>query len=155
VLKKLPQLFSKEGNRQFFRGHLEMQDPKILVAAAREGDSDALEILRAYARGARRARMRIPDELHEFVWECFIDGPPKAPTGSSPKDADLRYQTTAILVKIASQDYGLPEYRNIEHRGEDAGPISACKLVAEEIGLSERRVEEIWGDRKASVLRPR
>jgi hypothetical protein len=33
--------------------------------------------------------------------------------------------------------------------------MSACRLVADELGLSERTVEEIWADRKAMVTRPR
>ena len=151
ALRNLPWLFSKEGNRQFFLSHLEAQDPEFLVAAAREGDHDALEFLRRYASGARRAGMKVPDAFHEFVWECFIDGLPKAKSGTGPKDTELHYQTIALLVKIVSKDYGFPEYRNVEHRGHNAGPMSACKLVAEELGLGERWIEEIWGERKASV----
>ena len=56
---------------------------EILVALAREGDKDALEILRKYARGARARPMNVPTDLHEFVWEWFIDGPPKAKSGTS------------------------------------------------------------------------
>lgn len=151
--KKLPALFSKEGNRRIFRAHLEVQGIEFLVAAAREGDHDALDILREYARGARKAGMKVPDEFHTFVWEYFIDGPPKAKSGSSSKDSELRFQSIALLVKIVSQDYGFPEYRNPEHRGRKDGPLTACKLVAEELGLGERTVEDIWGERKSSVMR--
>lgn len=151
VIRNLPDLFSKEGNQRFFRSHMEVQDVEFLVAAAREGDKDAVEILRGHARGARRARMNVPDALHEFVWEFFIDGPPKAKSGPSSKDSDLRYQTIALLVKIVSRDYGFPEYRNVEHRGSSSGPMTAILLVAEELGLSERTVEDIWADRKAIV----
>jgi hypothetical protein len=155
ALKTAPWLLSKEGNRKFFRSHLEMQGPRFLVLAAREGDADAIEILRNYARGALRAGMNVPIELHEFVWEWFIDGPPKAKTGSSSKDTDLRYLTIALLVKIVHEVYGFREYRSTEHRGLQTGPVSACLLVAQELGLSERSVEEIWGDRKADVMGPR
>jgi hypothetical protein len=149
--KNLPSwLFAKDGNRQFFRAHWEIMDADQLVEAAREGDSDALEILREHARGARRTGMRVSDNFHAFVWEYFIDGRPKAKSGPSPKDNDLRYQTIAVLVKTVSTDYGFPEYRNVEHRGED-GPMSACLLVAQEFGLDERWVEEIWADRKAGI----
>jgi hypothetical protein len=153
--KNAPWLFSKEGSQRFYRAHMEAADVETLVALAREGDKDAREILRKYARGARAARMNVPTDLHEFVWEYFIDGPPKAKTGSSPKDTGLKYQTIALLVKIVSGDYGLPEYSNPEHRGNPEAPMSACRLVAEELGLSERTVEEIWADRKAMVTRPR
>jgi hypothetical protein len=77
----------------------------------------------------------------------------KAKSGSSPKDTGLKHRTIALLVKIVSQDYGFPEYRNPEHRGEESGPMSACLLVAQELGLKERWVEEIWAERKASVLK--
>jgi hypothetical protein len=155
VKRNLPWLFSKEGSRRFYRAHMEVADIETLVALAREGDKDALEILRKYARGARRARMNVPTDLHEFVWEWFIDGPPKAKSGTSPKDTDLKYTAIALLVKIVSRDYGFPEYSNPEHRGNPDAPMSACGLVADELGRSERTVEEIWADRKAMVTRPR
>jgi hypothetical protein len=153
AMQKLPGLFSKEGNRRFFRAHFEVQNVEVLVAAAREGDQDALDILRNHARGARKAGMKVPDDFHAFVWDYFIDGPPKAKSGSSSKDSELRCQAIALLVKIVSQDHGFPEYHNPEHRGRKDGPMSACKLVAEELGLSERTVEDIWGERKSSVIR--
>jgi hypothetical protein len=130
-----------------------MQDPKFLVAAAREGDAEALNLLREYARGARRTGMNVPNELHEFVWEFFIDGKPPAPSGTNSKDTDLRKQTIALLVKIVHQDYGFPLYGNVEHRGEDSGPMTTFRLVGEELGLAARTIEGIWEDRKTSVQR--
>ena len=97
--------------------------------------------------------MKVPPDLHEFVWEWFLDGPPKAKSGSSPKDTELRYTAIARRVQIVSEDYGFPEYSNPEHRGNPDAPMSACRLVAEELGLSVRMVEEIWADRKASLTR--
>jgi hypothetical protein len=151
VIRNLPDLFSKEGNQRFFRSHMEVQDVEFLVAAAREGDKDAVEILREHARGARRTRMNVPDAFHEFVWEWFIDGPPKAKSGSKSKDSELRKQTIALLVKVVSKDYGFSVYRNTEYRGSNSGPPSAISIVAEELGLSERTVEDIWADRKSIV----
>jgi hypothetical protein len=151
--RNAPQLFSKESSRKFYRARMEVAEVETLVALAREGDKDALEILRKHARGAGGTGMNVPQSLHEFVWECFIDGPPKAKSGSSPKDEGLKHLTIAIMVKIVTQDYGFPEYRNAEHRGRRTGPISACLLVAQELELSERTVEEIWAERKASVLK--
>ena len=133
---------------------MEREDIETLVALAREGDKDALDILRNYARGARQHGVNVPAGLHELVWESFVDGPPNAKSGSNPKDTGLRHLTVALLVKIVSQDYGFPEYRNPEHRGGQTGPVSACQLVAEELGLQEQTVEKIWADRKASTLRP-
>jgi len=151
--RKVPQLFSKGWNRNVYRGVMEVADVDTLVAFAREGDKDALDILRKHARGARGARMNVPLSLHEFVWEYFIDGPPRANSGLNPKDMELKHQAIAVMVKIVSRDYGIPEYRNAEHRRTRSGPISACLLVAQELGLDEQWVEEIWADRKASVLR--
>jgi hypothetical protein len=153
VVRKKPHLFSKEFGRKFYRARMEVAEVDTLVALAREGDKDALEILRKHAHGASRARMNVPQSLHEFVWEYFMDGPPPAKSGLSPKDMELKHQAIAVMVKIVSQDYGFPEYRNAEHRGTKSGPISACLLVAQELGLRERWVEEIWADRKASVLK--
>jgi hypothetical protein len=147
-------LFSKEGNRRFSRAHMERADIKKLVELAREGDKEALEILRDYARGARRVGMIVPPDLHEFVWEWFIDGPPKAKSGTSPKDTELKYQAIALLVKMVRDDYGFPEYSNPDQRDDPDARMSACRLVAEELAPSERTVEEIWAERKASVTRP-
>ena len=132
---------------------MEVAEVETLVALAREGDKEALEILRQHARGASGARMNVSQSLHEFVWECFIDGPPPGKSGLSPKDMGLKHLTIALMVKITSQDYGLPEYRNAEHRGEESGPMSACLLVAQELDLKESWVEEIWAERKASVFK--
>jgi hypothetical protein len=145
-------LSSKEENCRFYRRHMAQQSIDWLIEAAREGDKEAIEFVREYARGVRQhPNLQVPASLHEFVWECFIDGLPKAKSGTGPRDTELHYQTIALLVKIVSKDYGFPEYRNVEHRGHNAGPMSACKLVAEELGLGERWIEEIWGERKASV----
>lgn len=65
--------------------------------------------------------------------------------------SDLRKQCLAILVKLVRDEFGFPIYRNPEYRGENGGPMTACRLVGEEFGLSERTVEEIWADRKAGI----
>ena len=153
LVQNAPWWFSKEGNQQFFRAHMEVENINMLVALARAGDKDAVEILRKHARGVRSAGMKVPPDLHEFVGEWFLDGPPKAKSGSSPKDTELRYTAIARRVQIVSEDYGFPEYSNPEHRGNPDAPMSACRLVAEELGLSVRMVEEIWADRKASLTR--
>jgi hypothetical protein len=153
--RNVPWMFSKDGSRQFYRAHMERAQIETLVALAREGDKDALEILRKYARGARTAGMKVPPALHEFVWEWFIDGPPKAKTGTPPKDTGLKYNTIALLVKLVRDDFGFPEYGNSEYRDNPDAPMSACRLVGEELGLGERTVEEIWADRKEMVTRPR
>jgi len=150
IRKNLPWLFSKEGNRRFFRAPLETMEPEVLVAAAREGDSDAIEILKNYARGARRSGMHVPQALHEFVWEWFLDGPPKAKSGQSPKDTELRKQTIRIMVKIVAE-YGFNVSRNAEHRGRKDGPMTAQKLLAEELGLAETTVTDLWNERGVSL----
>jgi hypothetical protein len=141
---------SKKGNRQFFRSHLEVQDVEFVIVAAREGDSDAIEILREHARGARRAGMTVPTTFHEFVWEYFIDGPPKARSGPKPQEyGTLRDPIIRSLAKVVAEEFGLPVHRNPAHRNKKTGPVSACALIAQEVGLSESRVEEIVADGKA------
>ena len=55
VVRNLPWLFSKAGNRQFFRARWEVKDVEFLLMGARAGDKDLIEILRKYAAGARKA----------------------------------------------------------------------------------------------------
>jgi hypothetical protein len=153
VKRNAAALFEKEFSRKFYRARMEVENVETLVGLARAGDRDALDLLQEYARCARRhEHLKVPRAFHEFVWEYFADGAPPAKSGVSPKDVGLKHLTIALMVKMVSQDFGLPEYRNVEHRGTKGGPVSACSLVAEELGLSERSVEEIWADRKASVL---
>jgi hypothetical protein len=155
VKKNAPWLFEKEASQRFYRARMVPESVEMLVALAREGDKDAVEILRDHARAIAGTDEIAPRCFHEFVWEWFIDGPPKANPGSSPKDTGLRDLAIAMLVNMVGRDYGFPEYRNPEHRGEKGGPMSACLLVAQETGLSERTVEKIWADRKEMILRRR
>src|SRR5262249_23450356 len=131
-----------EGSRRFYRAHMEAENIDMLVALARDGDKDALEIVQNYVRGLRKyARdsdlnvLQVPNSLIELALEILTDGPPKAKSGMSPKDTGLRDLTIAMLVDMVSRDYGFPEYRNIEHRGQETGPMSACLLVAKELDL--------------------
>jgi hypothetical protein len=128
--------FAKEENRRFYRKHMEVKDVDWLVAAAWEGNKDALQMLREYARGVRKhPQMLVSANFLALVLECFIDGPPQAKPGVSPLDTGLTYQTVAILIRIVNQDYGFP----LHH-----GPVTAIRIVAEELGLSESRVLKIW-----------
>jgi hypothetical protein len=166
AVKNLPWLFSEEGSQseegrrlakeasqRFYRARMEQESIEKLVGLAREGDKDALEILLKRGRDARDTGASVPECFHEFVWELALDGPPKAKPGTSPKDMGLRDLIIAKLVDMVNRDYGFPEYRNIEYRGQETGPMSACLLVAEELGLKERRVEEIWAERKDMIRR--
>jgi len=163
TLKKQPWLFTKEGSQRFYRAHMEAEDIGVLVDLARDGDKDALEIVRQYVRGLRKyAResglnvFQIPVSVTGLALEILTDGPPKAKSGSSPKDIGLKHLTIALLVKTVSRgDFGFPEYTQPEHRGNPDAPMSACRLVAEETGLSESTVEKIWADHKEMVTRPR
>jgi hypothetical protein len=125
IREKEAWLFSKEGSWAFYVTQMEAESIERLVELAREGDKDAIEILRNRARDARRSGAIIPMCFLEFVWEWFIDGPPKAKSGSSPKDTGKTYLTIAMIVDMVSRDYGFPEYRNPEHRGGEGGPMSA------------------------------
>jgi hypothetical protein len=161
VLKNLPWLFTKEGSHRFYRAHMEAEDIGVLVDLARDGDKDALEFLRQYVRGLRKyAResglnvFQIPLSVTELALEILTDGLPKAKSGPNPKDTGLRDNALAVCVKIVSQDYGFPEYTAPEHRGNPDAPMSICRLVAEEVGLSESTIEKIWAEHKEDVLRP-
>jgi hypothetical protein len=155
IKEKEAWLFTKEGSWAFYAIQMEAESTERLVELAREGDKDAIEILQHRARDARRSGVIIPMCFHEFVWEWFIDGPPKTKSGPNPKDTGKTYLIIAMLVDTVNRDYGFPEYRNIEHRGEKDGAMSACLLVAEELGLSERTVEKIWAERKEMIRRRR
>jgi hypothetical protein len=146
-------LFSKEGSWAWYVTHMEAESTERLLELAREGDKDAFKILQQRGRDARSTGANVPLDFHTFVWEYFLDGPPKAKSGSNPKDTGLKHLTIALLVNMVRRDYGFPEYRNPEHRDEKTGPMSACRLVAEELNLSERTVEDIWRDHKEMVIR--
>jgi hypothetical protein len=151
AMKNVPELFSKDWNRKFLDFHMAGRDVEWLVSAAREGDRKAEEILRERARIARRDGSDVPLALHEFVWEFFIDGPAKARPGTNPKETEVRKRAIAILVKLVHRDYGFNVYSNPEHRGSDSGPMTALRIVGDELGLDARTVEEIYADRKDSV----
>jgi hypothetical protein len=162
VKKNAPWLRTKEGNRRLYRAQMEVESIDMLVDLALDGDKDALEILKRRTRGpwdhAHKLGLSvvdIPARVSELALETFFDGPPKAKHGSSPKDTGKKYLTIAMLVDKVSRDYGFPEYRNTEHRGKKTGPMSACLLVAQEMGLEERWVEEIWAERKEMIRRRR
>jgi hypothetical protein len=144
---------SKDGSRQFLRPYLQVQDVERLVAMAQEGDPDALEVLREHARGARKAGMKVPDDFHTFVWEYFIDGPPKAPPGPKPQDNLLRDIIIVSLAKIINEEFGLQLYRNKDRHDSEDSPLSACAAVSLEFHLGESSVEEICRRGKAGAGR--
>jgi hypothetical protein len=147
IVKNLPWLDSKEESRRFYRAKMEAGSIERLVAAAREGDKDAVEILRDHARAIAGTDEIAPKCFHEFVWEWFIDGPPKARPGSGPKDTGLKNLTIRRLVKMISRDYSFPERTAYERRNDPDAPMTACRLVGEELRLDERTVEDILDDR--------
>jgi hypothetical protein len=75
--KNAAALFTKETSQQFYRAHMERESIEKLIALARAGDREAAEILQTRGRVARTLSVPIPTCLHEFVWEWFLDGPPK------------------------------------------------------------------------------
>jgi hypothetical protein len=151
--KKLPQLFSKEGNLRFHRHRMATENPTFLVDAAREGDPDAIELLREYGKRARGTGETVPRAVHEFVWEYFVDGaPPANRAGTEAKQNGLRDQTIYVLVGMISKTYGFPVFESGEFRGAK-GPMTACKIAADalDIGLSYRAIEDIFRERKKSL----
>jgi hypothetical protein len=162
ALKNVPALFEKETSQRYYRARMEEENIEKLVDLARDGDKGALEFVQQYVSGLRKyAResglnvMQLPQCVTELALEILTDGPPKTKTGPDPRDTALRNRAIAVLVDMVNRDYGFPEYRNIEHRGQKAGPISACFLVADEMGLRERWVEEIWAEHKEAIHRRR
>jgi hypothetical protein len=153
--KNAATLFTKESSQQFYRWHMERQSTEKLVELARAGDKEAVEFLLNRGRVARNTGAPIPRCFQEFVWEWFLDGPPKTTPGSSPKDTGLKYLTIAVLVKMANKEHGFPEYSAPEWRGVADAPMTACRLVAEELELSEEWVIKIWIEYKEIVLRER
>jgi hypothetical protein len=153
VKKNAAALFTKEFNQRNYRAYMERESIERLVELARAGDKDAVEFLLNRGRVARSLGVTIPTCFHEFVWEWFLDGPPKASPGSSPKDTGLKHLTIALLVKLVSKDHGFPEYGGPDQRGDPNAPMTACRLVAEELGLSESWVIRIWDEYKEIVLR--
>ena len=96
VKTKLAWMLTKEGSREFYGTHMEATDDQTLVDLARDGDREALDILRKRARHWHRealtaghAVMQVPTALHELLLEMFIYGPPKLKRGSGPKDTGL------------------------------------------------------------------
>jgi hypothetical protein len=78
-------LFTKEANRRWYRSCMEREDPKRLVELAYAGNPDALELVIEYTKGAHRAGLKVPMELHEFAWEyLWCRGKLPAPPGLVP-----------------------------------------------------------------------
>jgi hypothetical protein len=156
IRKDHPKLFSKAGNREFYRAHMAVADIETLVDLARDGDKEALDFVSKHVRQWHQEALRtgaesmnLPASVSELALEILAYGPPKNKT--RVKDHGLRDQTIALLVRIVSDHFRFPVSRNPEYRGENEGPMTACRLVAEEFGLAERTVENIWRDRKAGI----
>ena len=150
--KNAASLLAKESSQRFYHKHMERQSTERLVELARAGDKEAAEFLLNRGRVARSLGAIVPTCFHEFVWECFLDGPPKATPGKNPKDTGLKHLTIALLVKIVIVDYGFPEYSQSDDRSDPEAPLSACRIVAEELKLSVSWVEKIWAEYKDTVM---
>ena len=157
VLVGLKRSLSKDGNRQFFREKMRNQTTEWLIEAAREGHSDATELLRERARAARQTGERVPDELHAFVWEMFLDGPPSKRPGPKPEELLLRNMLITGLVAVVVDEFGFAPTRARTAKSKDAPP-SGCSIVAEElcsrklpplnVPLDEGGVEDVWNNGK-------
>ena len=107
---------------------------RVTADIAREGDPVALEFLRDYARGARKAtgtgmKVNVPDDFHAFVWDYFIDGPPKARPGAKLQETLLRNMIIKALVKVVSDEFRLDKTRNKsrhEHKRQPALGLCNC-----------------------------
>jgi hypothetical protein len=161
ALKRHSWLFSPEGNEKFYRAHMEVADDEILAEMARVGEKTALEILRKrlrllYETAVREGRPDWPvhERVNLLALEVFIYGLPKARSGPKPTRTGLRKTSIALLVQTIHVDYGFPIYGGAANRGNPNAPLSAQRLVGEELGLTEHAVDQIWRDRRG-MLRPR
>jgi hypothetical protein len=161
VKGKLDWLFSKEGSRDFYSTHLEAAGVDLLVDLARDGDREALDILRKHARGwhqdalnDKASEVKVPNSLLQLLFEIFIYGLPKAKRGTGPKDTALRYQAITVLVRFVSENFGFPEYTQPQDRDNPDAPLTSSRIVGEEFGLSPRWIEEISASRKRPTSPP-
>jgi hypothetical protein len=145
---------SKKGGRQFFRAHIAVAELDVVLAAAREGDKEAIGVLRERGRAMRSSQAIVPDDFHTFVWELFLDGAPKGRPGPKPYDLMTRDMIIAATVKILAQDYGYSPTRG-EAAKQASSTVSACQIVSEELPKghkrSEAEVEQIWKDSEAKA----
>jgi hypothetical protein len=162
VKRNLPWLLDREGNEQIFRSHMETESDEVLADLARVGEKTALEILRERIRILHeaalhegRASLVLHDRVRELALEVFLYGPPKSASGPKATRTAYRDRTIALLVKIVHVDYGFPIYGNPQHRGRKDAPLSAVRLVADELAMTERAVDDIWRDNKDAVMRHR
>jgi hypothetical protein len=150
VLKGLKRSLSKDGNKQFFREQMRSQTTEWLVAAAREGHSGAVDLLRERTREARDKGEPVSTDLHEFVWELFLDGTPAKSPGPKPEDYLLRNMVITGLVAVVRDEFGFDAMRNKATKNKGSNTC-ACAIVAEElcnlglgVPLDEGGVEKIW-----------
>jgi hypothetical protein len=148
----------KEGSRAFFREKMRTMhgsDIEWLLRAAREdGDPNAIELIREHVRAARQTGIPVPQELHLFVWEWFLDGPPKRKPAQKVQDNLTRNMILTVLVQVVSDHYGFQISRG-SATAEKGHRISASQIVAEELNRlgrklqldsapNEKQVEDIW-----------
>ena len=157
-------LFSPEGNKQFYHAGMEVEDIDVLVDLARVGEKKALKIVRtrmrhlhkeAYKKALREGRtvLMVPTSVRELALEVFIYGEPHAKSGPKPTTNGLRNTTIALLVKWVNEGFGYPVYTRVEHRGNPDAPMTAFRLVGDEVGLDERTVEDIYSGCKKMLDR--
>ena len=65
--------------------------------------------------------MKVPDDFHTFVWDYFIDGPPKARPGPKPPETLLRNIIIKALVPVVTPSFGWtkPATRNATTQKSD------------------------------------
>jgi hypothetical protein len=148
-MRNTPQWFSREGNVQFHLTRLEAEPDEVLADLARVGDRIALETLRKRIQLRHEAGA---SDLHPRVLtlalELFLYGLPKAASGPKTLHYVLRNRTICAMVRVIHQDYGFPIYGNPQRRRKKNAPLSAVRIVANEIGMTERAVDQIWRQNK-------
>jgi hypothetical protein len=143
LLPLLKQLFSKERSRQFFNAGME-DNVDFLIDEASKGNEDALAIMRRRVLAAQLDGADLPDGYLAFILDYFVEGLPKARSGPKPWDTIMRDVMVVVLVQCVHETFKIPVHRAPEHRDSKTGPFSACALVAQEMGLGESTVQDIY-----------
>jgi hypothetical protein len=148
-----------DDNEALYAPHREAESIDTLVELAFDSDKKAFKLLQELARSiyeqahhaGRDAVFPIP--LLQLMVETFIYGEPKGKPGPKPTKNGQRDTAIARMILKVHEDYNFPLYGNVEGRDDPDAPMSAIKLVAEELELGFTTVEGIWIDRQEMVKR--
>jgi hypothetical protein len=158
-----PEHLEAAGNRKLYNRRMAGYSNELICIFARHGDKYALKIARKRALKAMESAVMglawsdnetvqdlfhvVPPELVELALEIFVHGEPEGKRGPSDKSYWLRNQAIAHLVRQVAESFGFPIHMPYADRGNDSGrPMTACRIVGEELGLDDETIEGIHHD---------